>query len=48
MYGLKTSQLAWSSLAARFAAQSKSRIFHLKRQLQRLQQGNKTCTEYLS
>jgi hypothetical protein len=48
MYGLKTSQLAWSSLATRFAAQSKSRISHLKRQLQRLQQGNKTCTEYLS
>jgi hypothetical protein len=35
-------------LATRFAAQSKSRISHLKRQLQRLQQGNKTCTEYLN
>jgi hypothetical protein len=48
MYGLKTSQLAWSSLATWFAAQSKSRISHLKRQLQCLQQGNKTCIEYLS
>jgi hypothetical protein len=48
MYGLKTSRLSWSNLATRFAAQSKSRISHLKRQLQSLQQGNKTCTEYLN
>jgi hypothetical protein len=37
MYGLKTSRLAWSNLATRFAAQSRSRISHLKRQLQSLQ-----------
>jgi len=48
MYGLNTSQLAWSNLATRFAAQSRSRISHLKRQLQILQQGKKTCTEYLN
>jgi hypothetical protein len=48
MYGIKTSRLAWSNLATRFAATSRSRISHLKRQLQGLQQGNKTCTEYLN
>lgn len=36
MYSLKTSQLAWSNLATWFAAQSKSRISHLKHQLQSL------------
>jgi hypothetical protein len=48
MYCLNTSRLAWTSLATHFVAQSRSRIFHLKRQLQSLQQGNKTCTEYLT
>jgi hypothetical protein len=48
MYGLNTSRLAWSNLATRFAAQSWSRISHLKRQLQSLQQGNKIFTEYLN
>jgi hypothetical protein len=41
MYGLKTSQLAWNALATKFAAQSRSRISNLKRQLQSLQQGSK-------
>jgi hypothetical protein len=48
MYELNTSHLAWSTLATRFASQSKSRISHLKRQLQNLQQGSKTCTKYLN
>jgi hypothetical protein len=48
MYGLNTSHQAWTALATRYASQSKSRISHLKRQLQNLQQGDKTCTEYLS
>jgi hypothetical protein len=48
MYGLNTSYSAWTTLATRFASQSKSRISHLKRQLQNLQQGSKTCTEYLN
>jgi hypothetical protein len=48
MYGLKTSSEAWTILATRYASQSKSRISHLKRQLQGLQQGNKSCTEYLN
>jgi hypothetical protein len=47
MYSVKTSHQAWTSLATRYASQSKSRVSHLKRQLQSLQQGNKTCTEYL-
>jgi hypothetical protein len=48
MYGVNTSHQAWTSLAAKYASQSKSRISHLKRQLQNLQQGSKTCTEYLN
>jgi len=48
MYGVNTSYQAWTALATKYASQSKSRISHLKRQLQNLQQGNKTCTEYLN
>jgi hypothetical protein len=48
MYGLNTLCLAWASLAIRLASKSKSRISQLKRQLQNLQQGNKTCIEYLN
>jgi len=48
MYGVNTSHEAWTALAAQFASQSKSRVSHLKRQLQTLQQGTKMCTEYLS
>jgi hypothetical protein len=44
MYGLNTSKLAWDYLANRSASQSRSRISHLKRQLQSLQQGSKSCT----
>jgi hypothetical protein len=47
VYGLDTSHQAWTSLAARYASESKSRVSHLKRQLQSLQQGRKTCIEYL-
>jgi len=48
MYGLKTSYEAWTTLATRYASQSKSRISHLKQQLQSLQQGSPSCTEYLN
>lgn len=37
----------WTALANRFASQSHSRIAHLKRQLQNLTQGSKTCSEHL-
>lgn len=46
-YGLHTSRQVWSALSTRFASQSKSQVSHLKRQLQWLQQGSKSCTEYL-
>jgi hypothetical protein len=48
VYGVNASYQAWTILAAKFASQSKSRISHLKRQLQTLQQGTKTCIEYLN
>ncbi|KAG6736525.1 hypothetical protein POTOM_060621 [Populus tomentosa] len=47
VYGLTTSTQVWNALATRFAPQSRSRIIHLKRQLQTLQQGNKSCSDYL-
>jgi len=47
VYGLNTSKQVWSALSNRFASQSTSRIAHIKRQLQSLSQGSKTCTEYL-
>jgi hypothetical protein len=47
VYGLHTSQQVWAALASRFASQSRSRVSHLKRQLQSLHQGSKTCAEYL-
>lgn len=47
VYGLNTSRQVWSALANRFASQLKSRISHLKRQLQILNQGSQTCVEYL-
>jgi len=47
VYGLHTSKQAWTALATRFASQSKSRISHLKKQLQTLSQGPKTCSEFL-
>jgi hypothetical protein len=48
MYGLNTSKSAWAYLTGRYTDQSRSRISHPKRQLQSLQQGRKTCTEYLN
>ncbi|KAJ0038478.1 hypothetical protein Pint_24053 [Pistacia integerrima] len=47
VYDLTTSKMVWNALASRFAPQSQSHISHLKRQLQTLQQGNKTCFDYL-
>ncbi|KAA8540491.1 hypothetical protein F0562_024590 [Nyssa sinensis] len=42
-----TDYLVWNTLSNRFAPHSRSRISHLKRQLQTLNQSNKTCTDYL-
>uniref|UniRef100_A0A2N9EGZ0 Integrase catalytic domain-containing protein n=1 Tax=Fagus sylvatica TaxID=28930 RepID=A0A2N9EGZ0_FAGSY len=47
VYGLNTSRQVWMSLASHYASQSKSRITHLKRQLQTMRQDARTCTEYL-
>ena len=47
VFGLNTSKEVWDSMANQFAAQNRSRISHLKRQLQNLQQGNKPCTDYV-
>jgi hypothetical protein len=47
VYGMETSQQVWSALQTRFSSQSRSRISHLKRQLQALTQGTKSCSEYL-
>jgi hypothetical protein len=47
IYGLTTSKQVWTTLQNRFSSQSRSRISHLKRQLQMLTQGGKTCSAYL-
>jgi hypothetical protein len=47
VYGLNTSQQAWSALAIKFASKSKSRISNLKKQLQSLSQGPKSCAGYM-
>jgi len=47
VYGLTTSTQVWNALDTRFAPQSRSRIIHLKRELQTLQQGNKCCSDNL-
>jgi hypothetical protein len=47
MYGITTFHHAWNVLASWYAAQSRSHISHLKRQLQSVHQGSKFYTEYL-
>lgn len=47
VYGLNSSKQAWIALATKFASQSKSRITHLKQQLQSLSQGPQSCSDYL-
>ncbi|XP_059458361.1 uncharacterized protein LOC132187954 [Corylus avellana] len=47
VYGLNTSHQAWTALATKFASKSKSRISHLKKQLQGLSQGPKACADYM-
>ncbi|KAF3793254.1 hypothetical protein EJ110_NYTH10034 [Nymphaea thermarum] len=44
--GLKTAYEVWSSLKRSYASHSRSRIIHLKGQLQDLKKGNKTADEY--
>jgi hypothetical protein len=47
VYGLNTSQQAWTALATKFSSRSKFRISNLKKQLQSLSQGPKSCADYL-
>jgi len=44
---METSQQVWTALQTHFSTQSRSRISHLKHQLQALTQGTKSCSEYL-
>jgi hypothetical protein len=48
VYGLTTSRQVWLSLENRFASKSMSRITQLKRQLQTLHQGSKSCLDYIT
>jgi hypothetical protein len=47
IYGLQTSQQVWTSLATKFASSTRSHVSHLKRQLQTLKQGSKSCSDCL-
>ena len=47
VYGLNTSCQVWNSLATRYASKSKSRIAHLKCQLQTPRQESRSCLEHL-
>ena len=44
---METSKQVWTALQTRFSSQSRSRISHLKRQLQTLTQSTKSCSDYL-
>ena len=47
VYGLNTSRQVWTTLANRFASQSRTHVSHIKQQLQNLCQGSKSCLEYM-
>jgi hypothetical protein len=47
VYGLTTAQQVWAHLAKRFTPTSRTHISNLKRQLQTISQGSKSCTDYL-
>jgi hypothetical protein len=47
VYGLTTAQQVWAHLAKRFTPTSQTHISNLKRQLQTISQGSKSCTDYL-
>jgi len=48
IYGLQTSHQVWKYLATKFASPSRTRIAQLRRQLQTLHQGSKSCAEYVN
>jgi hypothetical protein len=47
IFNLKTSKQVWDSLQNHFSATSRSRIALLKRQLQTIVQGNRSCSTFL-
>jgi hypothetical protein len=46
VYGCKTLAQVWAVLATRYASPSRSHVTQLKRQLQTLKQGSKTCAKF--
>ncbi|RVW41864.1 Retrovirus-related Pol polyprotein from transposon RE1 [Vitis vinifera] len=47
VYGITSAREVWSSLANKFASQSRTRVHHLKGKLQTLHQGSMKCTDFL-
>ncbi|KAF5447125.1 hypothetical protein F2P56_032697 [Juglans regia] len=47
VYGMKTSKQVWDALHTRFSSTSRSSITLLKRQLQTLTQGNRSCSDFM-
>jgi hypothetical protein len=47
LYGLNTAKQVLTTLATRYASQLNARITYLKHQLQTLNQGSKSCSEFL-
>ncbi|RVW61832.1 Retrovirus-related Pol polyprotein from transposon RE2 [Vitis vinifera] len=47
IYGITSAREVWSSLANKFASQSRTHVHHLKRKLQTLHQGSMKCTDFL-
>lgn len=47
VYGMKTSRQVWDALHTRFSSTSRSRIALLKRQLQTITQGHRSCSDFM-
>lgn len=47
VYSLNISKQVWTALKTRFSSQSRSRIAHMKRQLQTITKGSRSCSIYL-
>lgn len=47
VYGHDTSKQVWTALASRYSVQSRSRLAHLRRQLQTISQGSRSCNDFI-
>ncbi|KAJ0111910.1 hypothetical protein Patl1_01724 [Pistacia atlantica] len=47
VYGMQTSKQVWDALHTRYLSPSRSRIALLRRQLQTITQGNRSCSEFM-